>query len=73
MRAFELPPGALYRRAYWREVGLSRLVGLRPVFQGFTFPLAMFLASFLWIVCVSLSQRRGAESCCRWEVGAVGR
>jgi hypothetical protein len=47
MRAFELPPGALYRRAYWREVGLGCLVGLRPVFQGFTFPLAMFLASFL--------------------------
>ncbi len=48
MRAFELPPGALYRRACWREVGLCRLVGLRPVFQGFTFPLAMFLASFLF-------------------------
>jgi hypothetical protein len=47
MRAFELPPGALYRRAYWREVGLCRLVCLGPVFQGFTFPLAMFLAGFL--------------------------
>ncbi len=47
MCAFELPPEALYRRACWREVGLCRLVGLRPVFQGFTFPLAMFLAGFL--------------------------
>jgi hypothetical protein len=47
MRAFELPPGALYRRAYWRGVGLCRVVGLKPVFHGFTFPLAMFLASFL--------------------------
>ncbi len=25
-----------------------RLSGLRPVFQGFTFPLAMFVASFLF-------------------------
>jgi hypothetical protein len=58
MRAFELPPGALYRRAYWCEVGLCRLVGLRPVFQGLTFPLAMFLAIFLldcvcWFVTAS--------------------
>ena len=47
MRAVGLPVGALCRRAYWREVGLGRSVGVRPVSQGFTFPLAMFLASFL--------------------------
>jgi hypothetical protein len=27
--------------------GLGRLLSLEPVFQGFTFPLAMFLASSL--------------------------
>jgi hypothetical protein len=55
MCAFELPSGGLDRRVCWAWVGLGCLFGLRPIFQGFTFPLAMFLASFLvdcvcWVV-----------------------
>ncbi len=47
MWAFYLPSGGLDRRACKVWFGLGRLFGLEPVFQGFTFPLAMFLAGFL--------------------------
>ena len=55
MCAFELPSGGLDRRAVWCWVGLGRLSGFMPCFQGFTFPLVVFLVGFrldgvFWIV-----------------------
>ena len=64
MRAVGLAVGALCRRAYGREVGLGRLVGVRPVSQGFTFPLAIFLASFL-LDCVGCKKIEKESAVCR--------